>query len=717
MTIRNKSKDHLRVHGGVELVAPTLTPISDDPLRFWTNHPTENTIVGLHVFAVGESENPGNGRWSGPFFGRAELIAELAPAIQARMTLAAQSTCRNYNQALRKFWRVCDQLEATVTADGRSVERLTSVRDLTHLHEAAMHRVGINNYHFGFILNLANDVRRLLRLGPLMWTVPKEDKPNRQLIPDSHAKALKIGIKRDWERVRRTWERHDAIRQGEEPNTLTEFEKQDAAIARQYTEKNEKLRQNWVHLVRIQKTTGKLLPTAEQLCEGATRKTLSYRGIWLTQLRAIDFPTFEDASIAFHAALMGSGWNPSTLITGIDATLPERIFPHPKNIKQSVLVIDVPQDEAQDKVEDIEVTMQGGKRRAGGRQQFCIGLKKNPDSPPNIVAAYLDRTKALRQQLRQDVMKAQAELARLKAEVAQERVVERQFKRLQTLQQGLRNVWLYVGMKGAIEWIDGKDWSKFGSPKAEGGVSYLDNVIMRINVQRVARGELPIARIVPSDFRDIFARWVHLQTGGNIIAVMFALGHAGLRSTNVYLDNNIFSAENGETVRRFMTHLFEELEQGRVDLTILAQLVRHGPLTLEMQDRLVEYRALTRSGVQAGCADPRHPPAHISPDHIEGKLCGTQRCLRDCPNARFLPESLDGIAMRVEELMVMSDHLPLDTWVKGAFEEELESGEYLLADLYPQDAVDKSRAHWREKIRSRRHVVPGVGLISEQEAA
>jgi hypothetical protein len=73
--------------------------------------------------------------------------------------------------------------------------------------------------------------------------------------------------------------------------------------------------------------------------------------------------------------------------------------------------------------------------------------------------------------------------------------------------------------------------------------------------------------------------------------------------------------------------------------------------------------------------------------------------------------------MRVEELVVMSDCLPLETWMRGEFEKELETGEYLLADLYPKDAVDKARGHWREQILAGKHVVPGVGLIGEQEVA
>lgn len=716
MSIRNKNKDHLKEHGGVELVEPTLAPTSDDPLRFWTNHPTENTLVDLHVFADGEYERPTRAPWSGSFSGRPELIAELAPAIQARLTLAADGTRRGHINALRAFWRMFDQVEKTTAPDGRTVERLTSVRDLTHLHETAALNAALDVHIFGVFVRLVDDVRRLMRLGPLMWTHPSGGAPNRKLIPEDQAKAIKIAIKQDWAKVRKEWARHDAIRRGEKSDTLSELEKQDASIVSQYNTQNEELRRNWEHIERIQNATGQILPTTEQLNDGVPNLN-AYTKLEVTLMRAIAFPTVEEADTAFHTALMGSGWNPSTLITGIDATLPDSIFQHPKDAMQNVLVI-APQEGEEKDTE--EVTMQGSKRRAGGRMQFCMGLKKNPASPPAIVDTYLKRTSALRKQLRQDGEEARIELARLKAEGAPRAAIERQFKHFQTLQQGLHNVWLYVDRAGKINWIDGKVWSRYKTAHAHTKrkhYSYLDRLIARLNVERKERCEQPIAQVQPSDFRDIYARWVYKQTGGNVIAVMIALGHSSMKSTDGYLENNIFNAENDEKARRFMKHMFQELEKGRVDITILAQLVRHGPLTPEMQKRLKEYRHLMHSRIKVGCADVKHPPPHISPDHVEGKWCGTQRCLHECPNARFLPESVDGIAMRVEELLVMSDYLPAETWMRGKFEQEFEAGEYLLTDLYPQDAVDKARTHWREKIQAGNHVVPGVGFISEQEAA
>jgi hypothetical protein len=709
MSIGNKNKDHLKEHAGVELVAPVTAATSDDPLRFWTGHPTENTLINLYPFAVGESQNPhpkGGGNWAGSFGARPDLIQELAPSIQARCTLAAQSTTKSYLAMLRAWWRLFDALEATPDQNGQTLARVESVADLNALHEAVAHKRNMDPQYFNYFLRCANDARKIFkpRLPDLLWTPPKRSDPIRHMIPDDQARALKIILKQDWEAVRRTWARHDAIRVEAGLRATIASNSIDAICHGESTplcEEDELLLKHWEHLQRIQQATGLLLPSGDQLREGQHHTFLLCQGLEVNVMRAIIFPTVEEADIAFHLALMGSGWNPSSLAR-LNASKPDLLFDHPKNVSQSVLTF-----------EDEEVAMKTDKPRSRGKTQYCIALKKHKASPPAIVAAYLKRSAPLREQLQRDCDAAKAELDRLHRMKIDQAAIERQFKKVQRLQEGCRSVWLYVNIIGKIGWLDWEQWKRYG--KNGSMVSYLDRVLDRMNIDRAKRSEPLVDYVTPSDFRDIYARWVYIQTGGNILAVMLALGHSTPRSTGKYLDNNIFNAENDEHARRFMTNLFSEIELGRIDLTILAQLVRHGPLTQEMLDRLDEYRRLMRSRVGVGCVDPYHPPGDIAPGHRDGKLCGTQRCLRDCPNAKYLPESLDGIAMRVEELIVMSDHLPRETWLRGEFPEELEAGEYLLTELYVSEIVTAAREKWRGKIACGEHLIPGLALLIQQE--
>jgi hypothetical protein len=244
-------------------------------------------------------------------------------------------------------------------------------------------------------------------------------------------------------------------------------------------------------------------------------------------------------------------------------------------------------------------------------------------------------------------------------------------------------------------------------------MSYLDLVRYRLNARRGTEDQIP--NVTPSDFRDIYARWVYVQSNGNILAVMLALGHQSPEATVRYVSSKIYKLEHDEQIRRFMTHLFDGLGRGEIDLTKLAQLVRHGEIAPEMETRLTEYRTLMRSRIGVGCADPTRPPEHVAPGHVAGRLCGTQRCLKQCEHARFLPEALNGIAMRVEELMVLSDYLPRESWLRGDFQQELEMGEELLELLFPSTAVADARASWSKRILAGEHLIPGLGRIDHFE--
>lgn len=427
-------------------------------------------------------------------------------------------------------------------------------------------------------------------------------------------------------------------------------------------------------------------------------------------MRSILFPSVEEADIAFHMALMNSGWNPSTLCN-LNADSPYLVGPHPKDHGQLVLTSEGVGEPQEENV----ATLQAPKPRARNNVQFCTGIVKHTSSPPFIVAAYLQRVAPLRKLLKKQYAEAVKELEELRNRQAAPKIIEAQYLKTQQLCQGCRHVWLYVDLCGNINWLDWTCWRRYKPSGYTKIVSYLTLLVDRLNAKRVERGKSTIASVTPSDFRDIYARWVYKQSGGNILAVMLALGHSTIASTINYVDNNIFSAENDTHALRFMTHLVGQLREGRIDLAILSQLVRHGALTPEMEARLKEYRMFMKSRVGAGCCNPRNPPEHVAPNHVSGRLCGTNRCLNDCPNAKFLPESLDGVAMRFEELLLLLERLPRETFLRSGFDTELESGEYLLNTLYPAEAVCLARDKWRQRIASGMHVVPGLGYIDQDK--
>ena len=286
MSIGKKDKDNLKHYAGAALVSPILAPKSDNPLRFWTNHPTENTLVDLLVFFNGESVNPGNGKWRGAFSGRPELTKQLAPALEARLQLLSLNSARGHTNCLRMWWRLFDQLEKTPLSDGRQVARVATIADINDLHANAARQMGMDRTNFRLFVSLVNDARRLIKPKPLPilhWASPKGGEPIRNLIPEDQVRDLRTALKQGWERVRNTWAWKDAIRQeaarhraGGSPADLGEKEKN--------------LLENWEHFWRIQQQTGRLLPTSEQIYDGRTPDYFCERRL---ELKVIALSSFQ----------------------------------------------------------------------------------------------------------------------------------------------------------------------------------------------------------------------------------------------------------------------------------------------------------------------------------------------------------------------------------------------------------------------------------------
>jgi hypothetical protein len=154
------------------------------------------------------------------------------------------------------------------------------------------------------------------------------------------------------------------------------------------------------------------------------------------------------------------------------------------------------------------------------------------------------------------------------------------------------------------------------------------------------------------------------------------------------------------------------LDTGRIDLTILTHLFRYGEVTAEQEQLLASLRSLPKSRMSVSCKDPRNPPTHIKA--TEGEPCDSQRCMLCPKNAVLLPESLDGIAMRVEELRALQAFLPIETWVEEMYDIELKNNLLALRRFDVNQALAK-RKKWEQAISAGTHHVPGLSMASSPE--
>ncbi|MBD0679933.1 hypothetical protein [Pseudomonas sp. PSB11] len=678
MSIRRYNKDHQWEFKNNHAETPELVtpPPPLDALQFWTQHPTQNHLVDLKIFADGQDKSLGTSKWNGPFTGRPKLIRQLKPAIQAIFTGLSPATVRNYTKALRAWWRLMDSVESSAKEVDHSVMRVEDVSQLTWIHREHAYKAGIHGDMFTYFLRIANITLKARGGAELHWQTPAGNKPERHLPPEDQIAALRMGLKQSWEAVRRRWALIDRV--------------QSDCFVPQTAEEADLLKQ-WLYFSEKQRTCGLAVPNSDQLRGGLLSQ--SFTGstrLSLIKLRETVFPNVWDVDTAFHMCLANTGLNPAVLFA-LDARF-EGLFlrDHPQDKSRYILV--------------------GPKTRAGGTEQVVTGLWKTPWGPGPIIRNWLERVDPLRKQL-QSRLAVERDLydQMCKDGDFHDELVE-QLHLVQNLEQGSRSIWLYIGKHGNIDWLNENRSNRHSLDHKQ--TTYLKVLTSQINGKRIEQGCPPIGHITTSDFRDIFALYVWRQSGGNVLAVMRLLSHSRLRSTQCYVDNNILNAERNLQARIFLDRLFVELGQGRLDVTILAYLQQSGAMSPEVEKCLHDFRAMERSRLGIACQDPLHPPPNIQPDADGSLRCGIQRCLL-CKQGLILPESFDGIAMRVEELEVIQRHVSVEAWLTSDLPQELSNGLDALK-LFPTDDVQKAREHWAQAIACGAHRVPGVHLATNK---
>lgn len=707
MSIRTYNKDHLKEHAGVTLAAPVRidAPESDDPLEFWTQHEKEPCEVNLHPFATGQEiarRQQGGGRKTMPFTGRPQLIRQLLPAIEEALLWAPKVTIDSCLTSLRAWWRILDAVEASAANAGQPMTRVEDVRHLTNFHCDFAHRSGMRNSMFSKFRNFVDLTRTALGVRQTYWATPEVANTQKHIPSEEHRNALRFAVKRSCRTVLERWAQADRLSQSEtEPE-----DRQEANLYRHV---------QYMH--NIQKKTGKVLPTSAEMCDGFSRTTLHDRGILFGSLRESIFPSHRDADAVWHLCLLNTGWNPSTL-NALDVTK-NFLFDHFKDDRNDSHRRFVLSPQTYELV--------GEKERANGKEQAVTGQWKTRDGPGYLIKTYLERVAPLRELLKKQLVQEKLNYENMVREDAGYAARTSKFAQVKALEQGVRSVWLYINRGGSIDWIS-KAIKKSGNVNGK-GVGYLEKVVHLLNAERnnqkaatnAQRAEnkeallapfAPVPHVAAKDFRVWFADYVYRASNGSILQVKRALNHSQLRTTSGYVDTNIRNQESSDAARRFLNILVGELDVGRIDLTILAHLYLHGKLSPEQEELLAQARALPKSRMNVACKDARHPPSHIKATPNEA--CDVQRCLLCLENAVLLPESLDGIAMRLEELRALQGFMSIETWVNERYDIELKNNLTALRKFDLNQGL-AARKKWAQAIACGEHYVPGLPLASSTD--
>ena len=676
MSLRKKNKDHIRESAfGPQAVAAEVTDYTSTPLQFWTKHEHKPVFIDLSVFETGEiSRKVRGGQWGGPFSGRPELIHQLAPAIKEHLQFSPKSSATSFVKHLRQWWRLFDEIESRTKEVGLPLIRISSVKDFTELHRQAAMDAGISPQSFHALRRVTNITRRALGLRELHWVGPEQAKPKRLLPPPEKIQRIWNALKRKWLTSLDRWRRAEQLLQGQLPAGEIE----------------ERLRRNYVRFKAVEnrmKSSGKLFPKITNLRQGLDKNqcaeystTIMYEGF---------YPNANEARIAFHLSLAGCGWNAQPLLdlkVDVSNEAPTRtpfLQPHPSDPTRYV--------------------MRGYKTR-GKSEPLDSGHWKTDRSPGVIVLEMVTRTWPLRLQLRQELKSAIEEHRVALEGFALLKTTNTLQKRINKLKRIIHSPWLYCTSLGRIECLDTDMYAAL--PTADRRTTFLEQIVDEINTSMNLHGKERVPYIVASDFRDEFSTFTWRNNGGSIFHVMKALNHKSFHSTTTYLDN---SAINDDSTNKFLTFsnvLIQQIrESGRLDTTIIAKLTQDGPVTADEYNRLTDYRRIRLSRIGIGCKDPFNPPLRVDPNfQSDGiAMCNTHRCTLCVENGVIMPESLEGLAMRMAELQWLKKNMAIDAFIAREYQQEYDNTELALMSAFDTNIVVKAIAAWEVKITAGIH--------------
>jgi hypothetical protein len=738
---RSPSKDHLQSQAGtLSLVGQQATDLRQtDRLVYWTLHPTKPHLVDLREFAEGKLEH-GDASYSP----RRALIEQFVPAIQARHSLAAPRTIDTIKAGLRKWWRLFDSIEAEenrTNPQNALAKRLTSVLDLGALHGSRAVQSGMSPNDFHSFVVLADLTRLALGMKrPLHWQPPAKRKRKLvEVLPPEDIKAIYHGMKADWHNAVDRWSLTQQLisgvmsvgsAAGQFPLATPRY-----GVAKQVDAADQPLRpepsnselvpssEEQVALVaglRLWQATvdrlGHVDLLRQDLVESAGDQSLPVKAFNISEVAKAIYPNGIDIRSAFHLCLAVGGLNPSVLLE-LRLDLPEGLqipddlsSPATCDSQKRLWVLQYCPFLVQSPIDD-EYYIEGWKNRSKSWVSRTYKWKQHLTPGPVLVELII-RTWPLRVALNRRLEAARASMKKAIDEGATDDQANGLQQQVLDLTDAVRSVWLYRGMH-FITWLTETDYSLV-QPRQ----TYLQWVTCRLNEERRAQQKPEIASMLARRFRDSYAAWALGYSGGDVLAVMVALDHKRLGTTDGYLENTVVRTRIIKKYRLFAQALFGSLASGKLDATLLALETRYAEKAPEertrMALRLVEYREAVKSRYGVGCRDPYHPSKLADPtfDADGVNICTAHRCTLCHDNAIITPDAYPGLMLRLAELEIQEEGMPVASFVMSSLDAELQN---VRTALLPMKEINPGLlaatvASFKHEIRTGGLRVPGFSV-------
>jgi len=642
----------------------------------------------------GASDDPKDGKrrgsWGGGFRGRPRLAEQLFEAIQGHLALKKPGIIQITFHALRTFWRFLDRYEA---AGFKPVEELG---DLHSGHSVLWQQpvddtweVALSQPNYTLIGKLIRQSREKSGLkGPFAWEpfahreVPEKDLPTDAEVREAMW-LLKTRIRATFAR----WERADRL--AASGRNLLGIEREatgrrsDGTYPRAY---GQAVTEGDLHATyrALIAQSGKAVPTLRDLFEalemsvqptwwpklGEGHPDCGARVRWRDLVEGL-YPNLNDVCFATCLCMARSGWNSATVLD-LDISRPDWAVPYGELGSTLWLV-------------------QSFKGRSH-EWQWTLSQERLSTGVYSIVRRFQERTSFLRQWLGESGTQPGVDVL------------------------AKASPWPYVLLR-----------SVSGAPGTIGTVGVLnsDNLsavsgtwkkaIRAHNESSGVRTKIPDS-FVPSDWRDVFASFVFLQSRYSLLLLQWALGHKSMHSVRDYLRKKLWRRYSEKRVHDLQTAVIDGIEVSRrVDATVLRAKLEHRMDPSEAAlGRLARHRAQVRerdlSYSGHDCLDRRHPPPEIDPGNPSNGtiVCRSGERCASCP----LGMAIDSfhMAKRLAELHWIRRNVSETVWAESHYATDIMSLEASLKQ-WPANEVDAHLAHWAAEISAGRHRVIRFGAM------
>lgn len=626
------------------------------------------------------------GQWKGGFSGRPGLAEALWPAIQASYRGKSSKTLRQYLFNLRTFWRFLDVYEAwsdTTVQLPQCNELLGSLWRHPPSKDAwtPVRRVILSNV--GAILRLSHRIAGTEKT--FFWPVlPKEPVDGKDIADQVQAKAALNLLKREAQAIYARWKRADQLAsQGR--NLLVCTRNDSNQLGFRPTEADFHATYRAFIL-----SSGDPSPTAETLYAALGVKDGKRPTFWkarFTDLQAGLYPTMDDLCCLSQLFMARTGWNASTTYS--------------LDINNSNWAVRLPGDLDLYRIESWK------DRSHAWQDTVCRG--RLTTGPYHIVSALLGRTAPLRALIRFDMGRVSGAL----------------------VQDALRSPWLAVGTKrvsGRVlslkadasdgsphRWWRTKieqhnrfaaEWNCLVDIESSHGLAAQKNQSKSLAPALQHRKVQIPKNMTPSDWRDIYAGFVFVDSSYSWLLTQWALGHKRLASTRHYLRNRLWRRFSEGKLLEAQVEIFAHLEAGELDHAVLRCKLDLGvEPTAEDRKRLEAFRdrlkrqEITPSGYHCGL--PLNPPPEMDPGNpSDGTM--RARCGARCPCCPIgLAVDPDYMTKTLVALRLKRRDMSVAAWDESQYPAEIEMLEYDLQQ-WSEEHIAGRIAHWEAEFAAGR---------------